>query len=115
MSSTTTTTEQQRAEIAIEDIKHARDRRHVRFFRANQGRDRSLMLLSVLIGSGLLVILGRIMAQYGFLRDMGASYGVGFFLPFIALTFVHGVYNPGDDRPRFCDDQAAVKAIWAIA
>jgi Mn2+/Fe2+ NRAMP family transporter len=74
--------------ITTEDVKRARDRRRVRFFRSRQGRGRSLWLLWLLIGPGILVMLGEndgpSMISYA---TTGATYGVGFFLPFIALTF----------------------------
>ncbi len=74
--------------VTTEDVKRARDRRRVRFFRSRQGRGRSLWLLWLLIGPGILVMLGEndgpSMISYA---TTGATYGVGFFLPFIALTF----------------------------
>jgi Mn2+/Fe2+ NRAMP family transporter len=74
--------------ITTEDVKRARDRRRVRFFRSRQGRGRSLWLLWLLIGPGILVMLGEndgpSMISYA---TTGATYGVGFFLPFIVLTF----------------------------
>jgi len=89
MSSTPTEPDIVRAGIAVEDIKRAHDRRRVRFFRVDQRRGGSLMLLWVLIGPGILVMLGEndgpSMISYA---TTGATYGVGFFLPFIALTFV---------------------------
>ena len=76
------------ADIPVEDLKRADDRRRVRIQRAGRGRTRSLKLLWLLIGPGLLVMLGEndgpSMISYA---QTGASYGVGFFLPFIALTF----------------------------
>lgn len=74
--------------ISTEDVKRAHDRRRVRFLRSRQGRGRSLWLLWLLIGPGILVMLGEndgpSMISYA---TTGATYGVGFFLPFIALTF----------------------------
>jgi Mn2+/Fe2+ NRAMP family transporter len=75
-------------DITLEDIKRARDRRRVRINRVGNARGRSLMLLWLLIGPGILVMLGEndgpSMISYA---ATGAAYGVGFFLPFIALTF----------------------------
>src|SRR5208282_4919555 len=77
------------AEIAIEDIKRAHDRRRVRFLRTAQRPNRALRLFWLLIGPGILVMLGEndgpSMISYA---TTGATYGIGFFLPFIALTFV---------------------------
>jgi Mn2+/Fe2+ NRAMP family transporter len=74
--------------VTTEDVKRARDRRRVRFLRSRPGRGRSLWLLWLLIGPGILVMLGEndgpSMISYA---TTGATYGVGFFLPFIALTF----------------------------
>ncbi len=76
------------SDITTEDVKRARDRQRVRFFRTQQGRGRSFWLLWLLIGPGILVMLGEndgpSMISYA---TTGATYGVGFFLPFIALTF----------------------------
>jgi len=75
-------------ELAREDLKRAEDRRRVMVNRNGGGR-RSWMLLWLLIGPGILVMLGEndgpSMISYA---QTGASYGIGFFLPFIALTFV---------------------------
>jgi Mn2+/Fe2+ NRAMP family transporter len=75
-------------DITAEDVKRAGDRRRVRTQRMVQGRTRSLGLLWLLIGPGILVMLGEndgpSMISYA---QTGASYGVGFFLPFIVLTF----------------------------
>jgi Mn2+/Fe2+ NRAMP family transporter len=71
--------------IKIEDIKRAHDRRRVN--RSRVGR-RRWMLFWLLIGPGILVMLGEndgpSMISYA---TTGATYGIGFFLPFIALTF----------------------------
>ena len=76
------------ADITVEDIKRAGDRRRVRLLRTAQGRTGSFKLLWLLIGPGILVMLGEndgpSMISYA---QTGASYGIGFFLPFIALTF----------------------------
>ncbi|MGD0463576.1 MAG: NRAMP family divalent metal transporter [Tepidisphaeraceae bacterium] len=74
--------------LATEDFKRAEDRRRVIANRAGGGR-RSWMLLWLLIGPGILVMLGEndgpSMISYA---QTGAIYGIGFFLPFIAMTFV---------------------------
>jgi Mn2+/Fe2+ NRAMP family transporter len=71
--------------VSVEDIKRARDRRHVHRNRAARRRG---TLLWLLIGPGILVMLGEndgpSMISYA---TTGAAYGVGFFLPFILLTF----------------------------
>src|ERR1035441_9129390 len=75
------------APLTTEDLKRAGDRRRVSINRARGGR-RSWMLLWLLIGPGILVMLGEndgpSMISYA---QTGAIYGIGFFLPFIALTF----------------------------
>ncbi|MGO9527679.1 MAG: hypothetical protein ACLP0A_08940 [Verrucomicrobiia bacterium] len=74
-------------QVAMEDRKRAKDRRRVIVHRTGGGR-RSWMLLWLLIGPGILVMLGEndgpSMISYA---QTGATYGIGFFLPFIALTF----------------------------
>ncbi len=74
-----------RPAIALEDVKRAIDRRHVL---TSRKRGRGLWLLWLLIGPGILVMLGEndgpSMISYA---TTGATYGIGFFLPFIALTF----------------------------
>ena len=71
--------------LTLEDIKRATDRRRVFLSR---GRGRGLWLLWLLIGPGILVMLGEndgpSMISYA---TTGATYGIGFFLPFIVLTF----------------------------
>ncbi|MDR3710117.1 MAG: divalent metal cation transporter [Capsulimonadaceae bacterium] len=73
--------------ITTEDRRRARDRWNVRNARA-KGRGRSLNLLWLLIGPGILVMLGEndgpSMISYA---QTGATYGVGFFIPFILFTF----------------------------
>ncbi len=68
-----------------EDIKRARDRSHVH---AHREGGRWGMLLWLLVGPGILVMLGEndgpSMISYA---TTGAQYGIGFFLPFIVLTF----------------------------
>lgn len=74
--------------ITTEDVKRAIDRRRVRSFRTQGGRGRSLWLLWLLIGPGILVMLGEndgpSMLSYA---ATGSQFGVGFFLPFVLLTF----------------------------
>ncbi len=74
--------------ITTEDVKRALDRRRVRSFRAQRGRGRSLWLLWLLIGPGILVMLGEndgpSMLSYA---ATGSQFGVSFFLPFVLLTF----------------------------
>ena len=69
-----------------EDLLRARDRLKVRQSRAAR---RPLRLLWLLAGPGMLVMLGEndgpSMVSYA---TTGASYGIGFFVPFILLTFV---------------------------
>ncbi len=68
-----------------EDILRARDRRTVARLRAAK---RPLWLLLLLAGPGILVMLGEndgpSMLSYA---TTGATYGIGFFVPFIVLTF----------------------------
>lgn len=75
-------------DIRTEDVKRAIDRRRVHSLRSRQGRGKHLWLLWLLIGPGILVMLGEndapSMISYA---TAGALYGVGFFLPFVALTF----------------------------
>ncbi len=75
-------------DITTEDVKRAIDRRRVHFLRSRQGRGKSIWLLWLLIGPGILVMLGEndapSMISYA---TAGAQYGVGFFLPFVVLTF----------------------------
>src|SRR5229473_6937004 len=81
-------------EITHEDIDRARDRLAVE--RARQGyQQRSLLRrlrpLWLLIGPGVLVFLGEndapSMLSYA---ATGARFGIGFFLPFVLLTFLMG-------------------------
>ena len=80
--------------ITTEDVKRARDRRRVQIKRSRPGRGRSFWLLWLLIGPGILVMLGEndgpSMISYA---TTGATYGVGFFLPFIAVTFAGAAAN----------------------
>jgi Mn2+/Fe2+ NRAMP family transporter len=74
------------ASIAREEALRAQDRRVVRLARA---AGKPLLVLMLLVGPGILVMLGEndgpSMLSYA---TTGASYGVGFFVPFICLTFV---------------------------
>ena len=76
-------------DITVEDIKRAGDRRRVRLHREGKGWGQPWKLAWLLIGPGILVMLGEndgpSMISYA---QTGASYGIGFFLPFIVLTFV---------------------------
>jgi Mn2+/Fe2+ NRAMP family transporter len=69
-----------------EDILRARDRARVL---AARRRRRNLFVLALLVGPGILVMLGEndgpSMLSYAV---TGATYGIGFFIPFIVLTFV---------------------------
>lgn len=74
------------SDVTREDILRADDRRKVWATRAKGGR---LRLLWLLIGPGVLVMLGEndgpSMVSYA---TTGATYGIGFFIPFILLTFL---------------------------
>lgn len=75
-------------DITSEDIKRAQERRRVRSLKARGGRGRWLFLLWILVGPGILVMLGEndapSMLSYA---ATGSQFGIGFFLPFIILTF----------------------------
>jgi Mn2+/Fe2+ NRAMP family transporter len=74
------------AGVTGEDLQRARDRLQVLSARVAR---RPLRLLWLLAGPGVLVMLGEndgpSMVSYA---TTGASYGIGFFVPFILLTFV---------------------------
>ena len=74
------------ARLAEEDLRRARDRHRVMRTRADR---RWFRLLWLLAGPGVLVMLGEndgpSMVSYA---TTGATYGIGFFVPFILLTFV---------------------------
>src|SRR5277367_1522372 len=76
------------AAITHEDIDRARDRGRVLKARAGKGFSPRLRLMWLLVGPGILVMLGEndgpSMLSYA---ATGARYGVGFFVPFIVLTF----------------------------
>src|SRR5215472_6208369 len=75
--------------ITHEDIDRAHDRERVWNTRQHPGLGSRLRLLWLLIGPGVLVMLGEndgpSMLSYA---ATGARFGIGFFLPFIVLTFV---------------------------
>ena len=75
--------------LTPEDLTRSGDRRRVLEARH---RGRRFGLLWLLVGPGLLVLLGEndgpSMLSYA---ASGATYGIGFFLPFIAVTFVAAV------------------------
>jgi Mn2+/Fe2+ NRAMP family transporter len=75
--------------ITHEDIDRAHDRERVSVERARPGLWPRARLLWLLIGPGILVMLGEndgpSMLSYA---STGARFGIGFFLPFVVLTFV---------------------------
>src|SRR5579862_4238059 len=75
--------------ITHEDMDRARDRRRVFLARIRKGSFGNLRLLWLLVGPGILVMLGEndgpSMLSYA---ATGARYGIGFFLPFVVLTFL---------------------------
>jgi Mn2+/Fe2+ NRAMP family transporter len=75
--------------ITHEDMDRARDRQRVSRARVHKGSFGNLRLLWLLVGPGILVMLGEndgpSMLSYA---ATGARYGIGFFVPFIILTFV---------------------------
>ncbi|HTZ82156.1 MAG TPA: NRAMP family divalent metal transporter [Candidatus Acidoferrales bacterium] len=76
-------------EITHEDIDRAHDRERVWEMRAQRGFWSRTRLLWLLIGPGILVMLGEndgpSMLSYA---ATGARYGIGFFIPFVVLTFL---------------------------
>src|SRR5579862_601253 len=74
--------------ITHEDIDRAHDRERVWETRAQRGIFSSAHLLWLLAGPGILVMLGEndgpSMLSYA---ATGARFGIGFFLPFVVLTF----------------------------
>jgi Mn2+/Fe2+ NRAMP family transporter len=78
--------------ITHEDIDRAQDRERVSIARAKGGFASRFRLLWLLIGPGILVMLGEndgpSMLSYA---ATGARFGIGFFLPFIVLTFAMAV------------------------
>lgn len=75
--------------ITHEDIDRAHDRQRVWETRAQRGLWPRARLLWLLIGPGILVMLGEndgpSMLSYA---ATGARFGIGFFLPFVVLTFL---------------------------
>ena len=75
--------------ITHEDIDRAHDRERVLATRTQHGLRSRARLLWLLIGPGILVMLGEndgpSMLSYA---ATGARFGVGFFLPFVVLTFL---------------------------
>jgi Mn2+/Fe2+ NRAMP family transporter len=75
--------------VTHEDIDRAHDRERVLTTRTQRGLWPRARLLWLLIGPGILVMLGEndgpSMLSYA---ATGARYGIGFFLPFVVLTFL---------------------------
>jgi Mn2+/Fe2+ NRAMP family transporter len=75
--------------ITHEDVDRAHDRARVVSARARHGLQRFVRLSWLLVGPGVLVMLGEndgpSMLSYA---ASGTRYGIGFFIPFIILTFV---------------------------
>src|SRR6201996_2008130 len=75
-----------------EDVDRARDRRRVSNARAAGGLGSSFRLLWLLVGPGILVMVGEndgpSMLSYA---ATGARFGIGFFLPFVVLTFAMAI------------------------
>jgi Mn2+/Fe2+ NRAMP family transporter len=78
--------------ITHEDVDRARDRARVQAARRRGGAFSRLRLMWLLVGPGILVMLGEndgpSMLSYA---ATGAKFGIGFFLPFIVLTFVMAI------------------------
>jgi Mn2+/Fe2+ NRAMP family transporter len=78
--------------ITHEDLERAEDRSKVVAARAQSGLFSRFRLLWLLIGPGILVMLGEndgpSMLSYA---ATGARFGVGFFIPFIILTFAMAI------------------------
>ena len=76
---------------AHEDYDRARDRRAIETIRRRRSRWSGARLLLLLAGPGVLTFLGEndapSMLSYA---ATGAQFGIGFFLPFVAFTFVIG-------------------------
>lgn len=75
--------------ITHEDLDRARDRERVFAARSRRGILSKVRLLWLLVGPGILVMLGEndgpSMLSYA---TTGSRFGVGFFLPFVVLTFL---------------------------
>jgi len=78
--------------ITHEDIDRAHDRARVQDARSRRSWVSQLRLLWLLVGPGILVMLGEndgpSMLSYA---ATGAKFGIGFFLPFIVLTFAMAI------------------------
>jgi hypothetical protein len=78
--------------ITHEDIDRAHDRARVQAARSRGSLFSRLRLLWLLVGPGILVMLGEndgpSMLSYA---ATGAKFGIGFFLPFIILTFAMAI------------------------
>lgn len=78
--------------VSHEDLDRAHDRERVLSARSRKGLFPGLRLLWLLVGPGILVMLGEndgpSMIAYA---ATGARFGVGFFIPFIVLTFAMAV------------------------
>ncbi|HKD92832.1 MAG TPA: divalent metal cation transporter, partial [Terriglobales bacterium] len=78
--------------ITHEDIDRAHDRQRVMWARQQGGITSRFRLLWLLVGPGILVMLGEndgpSMLSYA---ATGARFGIGFFIPFIVLTFVMAI------------------------
>jgi len=74
--------------ITHEDVDRAHDRVRVSAARSHRGFSSKARLLWLLVGPGVLVMLGEndgpSMLSYA---ATGAKFGIGFFLPFVAVTF----------------------------
>src|ERR1022692_3116180 len=74
--------------ITHEDVDRAHDRLRVSAARSQRGFSSKARLLWLLVGPGVLVMLGEndgpSMLSYA---ATGAKFGIGFFIPFVALTF----------------------------
>ncbi len=85
---TPTSRDEEAVVITHEDLDRAHDRVRVSAARAKGGVFSRARLLWLLVGPGVLVMLGEndgpSMLSYA---ATGAKFGVGFFLPFVALTF----------------------------
>lgn len=81
-----------RTSVSHEDIDRAQDRGRVAAARAGSGLRSRFRLLWLLVGPGILVMLGEndgpSMISYA---ATGARFGIGFFIPFIILTFAMAV------------------------
>ena len=80
--------EEEAVVITHEDVDRAHDRVRVSAARAQRGFFSGARLLWLLVGPGVLVMLGEndgpSMLSYA---ATGAKFGIGFFIPFVAITF----------------------------